>query len=148
MANLSAAFNSLSSSSVVDFYKPFVRPSADEKHYLWVSRIITLLWSGVLIVIALLAQHVHRSVLELALTIASVPYGCMLGIFLLGVLTRRTSGAAAVAGAVAGLTALLAIMGLTAVAWTWYAAIGTCATFAVGVAASYVLPEGRGQAKV
>lgn len=148
MANLSAAFNSLASSSVVDFYKPFVRPSADDVHYLWVSRIITLVWGGALIVIALLAQHLHRSVLELALTIASVPYGCMLGIFLLGVLTRRTSGAAAVAGAVAGLTALLAIMGLTAVAWTWYAAIGTCATFAVGVAASYVLPEGRGQAQV
>ncbi len=38
MANLSAAFNSLASSSVMDFYKPFVRPNASEKHYLAVSR--------------------------------------------------------------------------------------------------------------
>ncbi|MGA2631621.1 MAG: sodium:solute symporter [Terriglobia bacterium] len=143
MANLSAAFNSLASSSVVDFYKPFLRPATDEGHYLRVSRLLTLMWGGVLIGIALLAQQLHTSVLELALTIASVPYGCMLGIFLLGVLTRRTSGGAAVLGAAAGLAVLLAVMGLTSVAWTWYVAIGTCATFFVGLAVSYLFP-GRG----
>lgn len=93
---------------------------------------MTLAWGVVLILIALAAQHIERSVLELALTIASVPYGCMLGIFLLGVLTKRTSGAAATAGAVAGLAVLFAVMGLTSVAWTWYVTIGTCVTFAVG----------------
>lgn len=136
MANLSAAFNSLASSSVMDFYKPFVRPGADEKHYLRVSRLLTLVWGAVLVLIALLAQRFNRSVLELALTIASVPYGSMLGIFLLGVLTKRATGLAAAIGALAGLLTLLAVMGLTSVAWTWYAAIGTCVTFAVGLAAS------------
>jgi Na+/proline symporter len=141
MANLSAAFNSLASSSVVDFYKPFLRPAADESHYLRVSRLLTLVWGGVLIGIALLAQQLHTSVLELALTIASVPYGCMLGIFLLGVLTRRTTGGAAVLGAAAGFTVLLAVMGLTSVAWTWYVAIETCVTFAVGLAASWMFAD-------
>ncbi len=136
MANLSAAFNSLASSSVMDFYKPFFKPAADEKHYLRVSRLVTLAWGGALIAIALGARHIHRSVLELALTIASVPYGCMLGIFLLGVLTKRVSGVAAAAGAIGGLAAMLAVMGLTQVAWTWYTVIGTCVTFAAGVAAS------------
>ena len=141
MANLSAALNSLASSSIVDFYKPFFRPAEDDQHYLRVSRFATLLWGGVLIVIALLAQFMHKSVLELALTIASVPYGCMLGIFLLGVWTRRVSGTAAAMGAVGGLAVLLAFMGLTAVAWTWYVAIGTVGTFAFGILASFVLHD-------
>jgi hypothetical protein len=95
----------------------------------------------VLIVIALLAQFMHKSVLELALTIASVPYGCMLGIFLLGVWTRRVSGTAAAMGAAGGLAVLLGFMGLTAVAWTWYVAIGTVGTFAFGVLASFVFHD-------
>jgi len=144
MANLSAAFNSLASSSVVDFYKPFFKADGDEKHYLRVSRLVTLGWGGVLIVIALLAQHVHKSVLELALTIASVPYGCMLGIFLLGVLTRRVNGTDAVVGAVGGLGVVLLFMGLTQVAWTWYVAIGTCGTFVIGLATSLIARSREG----
>ncbi len=136
MANLSAAFNSLASSSVVDFYKPFVRPGADEAHYLRVARGMTLVWGGILIGISLIAQHVHRSVLELALTIASVPYGAMLGIFLLGVLTKRVTGHQALLGAVLGLTAITSVVAFTKLAWTWYVAIGTCATFLTGWLAS------------
>ena len=136
MANLSAAFNSLASCSVVDFYKPFVRPGADEKHYLRVSRAMTLVWGGVLIVIALIAQHLQKSVLELALTIASVPYGSMLGIFLLGVLTKRASSRGALFGALLGLATLVGVMKYTSIAWTWYVAIGTMVTFVGGLLAS------------
>ncbi|PYV09292.1 MAG: sodium:solute symporter [Acidobacteria bacterium] len=138
MANLSAAFNALASSSVVDFYKPFFRPDADEKHYLRVSRRMTLVWGAVLVLIALLAQNLHKSVLELALTIASVPYGSMLGIFLLGVLTRRATSSGALVGALLGLSTLVYVIKFTSVAWTWYVAIGTTVTFAAGWAASFI----------
>jgi solute:Na+ symporter, SSS family len=136
MANLSAALNALASSSVLDFYRPFVRREAEESHYMRVSRRLTLVWGVVLILIALGAQHLRRSVLELALTIASVPYGSMLGIFLLGVLTRRVTGRGALVGALAGLGVLLLVIAFTSIAWTWYVAIGACITFAIGVAAS------------
>jgi len=136
MANLSAAFNSLASSSVMDFYKPFVRPGAEERHYLRVSRGMTLAWGGVLTLIALAAQQFHRSVLELALTIASVPYGSMLGIFLLGVLTKRANSRGTLIGALAALATLAAVMAFTSIAWTWYVAIGTVTTFVVGLLAS------------
>ena len=138
MANLSAALNALASSSVVDFYKPFVRPGAEEKHYMRVSRSLTLVWGVILILIAVAAQHLHQSVLELALTIASVPYGSMLGIFLLGVLTKRATSRGALLGALLGLGSLLLVIGLTSVAWTWYVAIGTCVTFVGGWTASLV----------
>jgi SSS family solute:Na+ symporter len=132
MANLSAALNSLASSSVVDFYRPFFRPQAEERHYLAVSRGLTLVWGAVLIGTAFLASRLHTSVLELALTIASVPYGSMLGIFLLGALTESTTAKGAFLGAFAGLTTLVTVMLLTKVAWTWYVAIGTLVTFAAG----------------
>lgn len=132
MANLSAALNSLASSSVMDFYKPFIRPAADERHYLRASRVLTLVWGAVLITIALGAAHLHQSVLELALTIASVPYGSMLGIFLLGALTRRTTPTGALVGALAGLAVLVAVIAGTDLAWTWYVAVGTCTTFLTG----------------
>ena len=136
MANLSAALNSLASSSVMDFYKPLIRPQASEKHYLAVSRTLTLGWGIVLFLIALAAQHLHQSVLELALTIASVPYGSMLGIFLLGILTRRANGRGALIGALLGLTTLGIVAGYTSLAWTWYVTLGTVVTFTAGWAAS------------
>ena len=136
MANLSAAFNSLASSSVMDFYKPFVRPNAEEKHYLAVSRGMILIWGGVLVLIALVAQHLHRSALELALTIASVPYGSMLGIFLLGVLTKRANGRGALTGALVALAIMILVVGYSSLAWTWYVALGTVVTFTVGWMAS------------
>jgi solute:Na+ symporter, SSS family len=138
MANLSAALNALASSSVVDFYQPFLRPGASERHYLAVSRVLTLVWGAVLIAIALGAARWHESVLELALTVASVPYGSMLGIFLLGALTRRATPGGALFGALAGLATLVAVMLWTPVAWTWYVAIGTSVTFLTGWTASLV----------
>ncbi len=143
MANLSAAFNSLASSSVMDFYKPFLRPNADEQHYVRAARRLTLVWGAVLILIALVAQHLHKSVLELALTIASVPYGAMLGIFLLGALTKRATGRSVLVGAILSLATLTVVvignvLKLFSIAWTWYVALGTCVTFGVGWASSWI----------
>ena len=132
MANLSAALNSLASSSVVDFYKPFLKKSASERHYLNVSRLLTLAWGCVLVALALGIANFHRSVLEMALTIASVPYGSMLGIFLLGTLTTETRSTSALIGALCGLGGLILVIKLTGIAWTWYVAIGATITFVVG----------------
>jgi Na+(H+)/acetate symporter ActP len=60
----------------------------------------------------------------------------MLGIFLLGVLTRRATGTGAVIGAISGVAVLVGVMAFTPVAWTWYAAIGTVTTFTVGMVVS------------
>lgn len=139
MSNLSAALNSLASSSVMDFYKPFIRPHADENEYMRISRGMTVVWGIVLVLVAVMAQQFHQSVLELALTIASVAYGAMLGIFLLGVLTRRVTARHALLGALLGLGTLLYVMKFTTIAWTWYVAIGTTVTFVIGWGASWIL---------
>src|SRR5208282_1826729 len=129
------------SSSVMDFYKPFARPQADDQHYLRVSRMMTLIWGAVIITIALAAQYLQRSAMELALTVASVPYGSMLGIFLLGVLTRRANSRGALVGALCALATLGYVMRYTSIAWTWYAAMGTVVTFTVGFLVSLGAPN-------
>jgi solute:Na+ symporter, SSS family len=143
MANLSAAFNSLASSSVMDFYKPLIRADATEDHYLRVSRNMTLVWGVILILIAVGAERYQRSVLELALTIASVPYGSMLGVFLLGALTKRATAKSTLLGALLGLATLLMVMKYTPIAWTWYVAIGATVTFVTGWTASWITPAGE-----
>jgi SSS family transporter len=138
MANLSAALNSLASSSVMDFYKPFLKSGADDRHYLRASRLATLLWGAVIISIAVGAQYLKSSAMEMALTVASVPYGSMLGIFLLGVLTRRANARGALVGALCALATLAYVIHSTSIAWTWYVAIGTLVTFSVGLLVSAI----------
>src|SRR5208282_2588922 len=129
------------SSSVMDFYKPMARPDADDQHYLRVSRLMTLIWGAVIITIALAAQYLQRSALESALTVASVPYGSMLGIFLLGVLTRRATSRGALVGALVALATLAYVIYYTNIAWTWYVAIGTVVTFTVGLFVSFATSD-------
>jgi SSS family solute:Na+ symporter len=140
MSNLSAALNALASTTIMDFYKPLAmrrglqRP---ESHFLKAARAATLAWGAVLFGIGYLARA-WGSVLEAGLSIASIIYGSLLGVFLLGVLTRRVGENAAIAGMVTGLATMAAVRLCTSIAWTWYVVIGTFVTFAVGYAASYV----------
>src|SRR5271157_2216775 len=87
MANVSAALNSLASTTVVDFFRARAR-QVSEKESLKVARFATILWGMVLLAIAIVARH-SKSVLEVGLSIGSIPAGALLGVFLLGVLTRK-----------------------------------------------------------
>jgi solute:Na+ symporter, SSS family len=141
MSNLSAALNSLASTSVMDFYRP-IRAGLSEAHYLKVARGSTVLWGGVLLGIGIWARRVH-SVLEAGLGVASILYGALLGVFLVGVLTKRVGERAAMAGMTAGVIANLYIRFATQVAWTWYVLIGTLVTVSVSLILSPVFGEDR-----
>jgi solute:Na+ symporter, SSS family len=138
MSNLSAALNSLSSSSMMDFYFRF-RPETSETRRLRLARLATVVWALVLFVLAVLALHRVGRVIEVGLQIASIAYGALLGVFLLGVLTRRANQNGAIAGMICGLATELYLWRMTQVAFTWWVAIGTCLTFGVGYAASLAL---------
>jgi len=133
MANLSAALNSLASTTLVDMGLGRRR---NPEGQIRMARWATVGWGLVLFGIGFLARHSH-SVLEAGLTIGSIPAGALLGTFLLGVLTRRPREGAAMAGVVAGLAVILLVIWRTRIAFTWYVLIGTVATFAVGLAASW-----------
>ena len=134
MANLSAALNSLSSTTVVDFLHAH-SGARDDARPVRLARLWTVVWAAVLVVIGYASRH-SPSVLEAGLKIASVPLGALLGVFLLGVLTKKPREGAAMAGVVAGLAAILFVYYRTPVAFTWYVLIGAAVTFGVGLAAS------------
>jgi len=139
MGNLAAALNSLASTTVMDFVH-IRRPGLSEADTMRMARMATVAWGGVLLAIAIGAIGV-KSVLEAGLSIASISSGALLGIFLLGILTRRPRENAAVLGSIAGLGAVLAVRFFTPIAFTWYVLIGTCATFGVGFLVSLFQTE-------
>ena len=139
MSNLSAALNSLSSTSMVDFYIR-LRPLTSEVRRIWLARAAMVIWALVLFGLALLSRHGGK-VIEVGLTIASIAYGGMLGVFLLGVLTRRASERGAMMGMICGLALNIYLWLFTSVAFTWYVTLGSMVTFAVGYAASLALGQ-------
>lgn len=136
MSNISSALNSLASTTVMDFYKPLTGKSSDDspearKRSLLLARLATVFWGAVLMVIAILARK-WGNVLEAGLTVASISVGALLGVFLLGILTRHAGQRGTIGGVLAGLSAVLYLKFGTDVAWTWYVVVGSLTTFAVG----------------
>lgn len=138
MSNLSSALNSLASTTVMDFYRPFFKSDGSDSKELKISRWITVAWGIVLALLAIITflSHGMKSVLERGLTIVSISYGSMVGVFLLGVLTRKANERGSIIGMAAGLISMLAVWHFSAIAFTWYVLIGTAITFSVGYAAS------------
>ena len=157
MSNLSAALNSLASSSVVDFFLR-MRPHATDRQRTLFARGSTVAWAAVLFAIAVYSVRVGGKghVVEIGLSIASVAYGPLLGVFLLGTLTRFATEGGAIAGMVTGFAINLMLYlphvfpgfpsvhvgshALASIAFTWYVLIGSVVTFAVGSLASIALP--------
>lgn len=142
MSNLSAALNSLASTTVMDFLRPLSgrQESANESVWLKRARLATVAWGVILAGVALLARN-WGGVLQAGLSIASIIYGSLLGVFLLGLLTRRVGEIAAMCGMVAGLAVMLYVRFATPIAFTWYVLIGTSMTFGTGLVVSLFFKE-------
>lgn len=136
MSNASGSLNSMAASSVVDFYHLRGR-EADPARTLRLSRWMTLAWGAVLIALGMVRWG---PVLEAGLTIASITFGSLLGLFLLGFFNARATPRGAVIGMFAGLFFLLYVKFFTPLAWTWYVLTGTAVTFATGSLASLFGP--------
>src|SRR6476620_3071149 len=104
MSNLSGSLNSLASTTVLDFYKPLIKPDASDESLLKLSKWLTAAWGIILIAIAIFARN-WGSVFTVGLTIASLVYGTMLGAFLLGVLTKRANSIGGISGMLASIVA-------------------------------------------
>ena len=152
MSNLSAALNSLSSTSVIDLYMRMY-PAATETQRTHVSRLSTAVWALVLFALAILSRS-GGHVVELGLAIASVAYGSMLGVFLLGVLTHSANESGSILGMLVGFILNVVlwlqprplhasigghIIVFPKIAWTWYVVLGAVVTFITGYIASKLL---------
>lgn len=128
MSNASGSLNSLAASSVLDFAK-LRGKTTDARQLLRLSRAMTLLWGLVLMGFGLVKWG---PVLEAGLTVTSLPFGSLLGLFLLGTFDRGANAPGALVGMFAGLATVLSVFQFTKVAFTWYFLIGAVVTFLVG----------------
>jgi len=140
MSTLSSALQSLTSATVVNLVRPFSRRFAalDDQRQVRASKKIAVGYSLVVVGIALVAAEVYRAnpgtrLLDFALEVFAYTYGGMLGLFLLGLLTRAGSDAWNLAAVAAGVGAVVAVKHWTSLAWPWHYPIGTIATFLVGI---------------
>src|SRR5258707_613607 len=115
----------------MDFYLR-LRRDVSEAGQLRLARLATVVWAVVLFGLAVLALHWVGRVVEVGLQIASVAYGALLGVFLLGVLTKRANQPGAMVGMLCGFAMELYLWQWSHVAFTWWVAIGTCVTFGIG----------------
>lgn len=141
MSTVSSSLNSLASASTHDFYAPLTGRT-DAEHLLRVGRGMTLLWAAILVGGALLFKNRNTPVVVLALSIASITYGGLLGSYLLGGLWRRTRQVDVVIGILAGVAFMIpVVLGfpvriLSGLAWPWFVPLGTAITVLVGMISS------------
>jgi SSS family transporter len=139
MSTLSGSINSLASSAVHDIYLPLRGNSGTAEHELRLSRITSLLACVLLVGVALFfVANTSTFLVELALSIASVTYGGMLGSFLLGLLKSRPAERDALIGFFAGIAVMVFLFLNAKIAWTWFTLIGTSATVLVGYLSSVI----------
>ena len=150
MTSIDSPLSSLSTSFVTNLYRPLIHKSGSERHYLWVSRAGIVGFGLILIALALACRSVEKA-LWLAFKIISITGGSTLGVFLLGILTKRRSNAAnTVAMVLSALTcaelAVLAQYQYVALGWSWLIVIGTVETFVLayllGPAMERGVPDG------
>ena len=131
LSTLAGSITSLSSSVMMDLYLP-LKKSTDEKKNLLISKMLTIFWSVMLICSAFIFMESSKTVVELALSIASFTYGGLLGTFLLGLSNSKIKQNHAIAGFSSAIVIMLFVILFKVVAWTWFVLIGVGITLLVG----------------
>lgn len=131
-AALSPSINSMAATTVNDFYAKYFAPNADEATLMRVSRMWTIIWGVVQIIVAIAVQRMQRTVLDAGLAVLSWASGPVLGAFLLATLSPNTTERQAFIGMIAGLVAMTIVGGWPLpIAFTWYVFIGAAVTVIV-----------------
>ena len=135
MAVMSAGINSLTTATTVDFYQRVYRKHETPEHYARAGRVGTLLWGGLVTFLALFA-HLAGDLAVAYTRVSSVLSGPMLGIFLLGTMTRRATSTGSIAGGITGMVTVLLVITQTHWSFFYLGLIGTLTTFVIGLTAS------------
>jgi Na+/proline symporter len=134
---IAGELNSLSTATVIDFYRRRVRPVAPDSHYLAISKAATAAWGVFACAVAVWAAELG-SLIEVVNRIGSFFYGSLLGVFILAVALPRATGNGACVGLVAGMASVAATAAFTPVAFLWHNVIGAVVVVVVGVIVSEI----------
>lgn len=137
MSTVSSSLNSLASAATHDFYAPLTG-RRDARHLLSVGRWATLGWAAILTGGALSFGSPDQPVVEVALSITSITYGGLLGVFILSIMYERARQLDAITAIVVATLAMLIIVfakpgQFADLAWPWYVPLGTIIAVGTGL---------------
>lgn len=133
MSSLDSVINSLSASTMEDFVRRFYSKPMTDRQELWLSRLLTLGWGSLAIMCSFLVGDISESVLVAINKIGSLINGPVLGVFILGLFTRKTTGTGASLGLLAGfIFNVFCWIALPKLSWLWWNVFGFAICFVFG----------------
>jgi SSS family solute:Na+ symporter len=126
MSATSAVLNALGSTTAIDLYRPLLRPTATDHHYVVATRWLTAVWGLVAIAVASFASLVEN-LIEAGNILGSVFYGSILGLFLVAFFLPKVRGPAVFFAAVIAQTLVFVLFFTSNIGYLWFNVIG-CST--------------------
>ena len=132
MSSIAAELNSLSTVTVIDFYRRHLRKEASDRHYLTVSKFATGFWGLFASITALYAANLG-SLIEVVNRFGSFFYGSLLGVFVLAIGVPRATPGGAFWGLVGGMSAVAAVAVTTSISFLWLNLVGASTVVLIGI---------------
>jgi SSS family transporter len=139
MSSFSAGLNSLSTATYVDFVTRFGKKAATEKSGVLRAKLLTLMWGILTVGVAGLIGS-GDSIFETGAKVLGPFAGPLLGMFLLGMLSKRANNFGAISGAIVGAAATVYVTYFTHVHWLWFFEVGSIGGLVAGYLLSFLRP--------
>ncbi len=136
MSSIAAELSSLSTATVIDFYRRHFKPVATDSHYLMISKLATGVWGIIACVVAMYSASLG-ALIEVVNRFGSFFYGSLLGVFVLAIGVPRAKGRGAFWGLIGGMAAVAVVASTTSISFLWHNVVGVVAVVLVGVLLSY-----------
>jgi SSS family transporter len=146
-AAITSSPNSSATAFLNDLYLPLTKTELTPARQLWLGRVLSAVFGAAQIAVGITAHQLRltQSVVDSVLAIAGFTTGIILGVFFLGILSKRATQRGALVGLVVGIGVMSAIFIGTKLAWPWYTIVGSSTTFVTGLAASLLWPDRIGE---
>jgi solute:Na+ symporter, SSS family len=135
MSAVAAALSSLGSTSVVDFYRPSIRPDASDHHYLMAAKIFTAVWGVLAVLFAAFASQIDN-LIQAVNILGSLFYGPMLGVFLVGFFFRRVGATPVFVATLIAEATVVGVFAFTSIGFLWYNVIGCAEVIGISLSLS------------
>jgi Na+/proline symporter len=145
MSSTAGEINALAGTTVVDYYKRLVKKDASERHYLFVSKAITVLWGFIAIGVAVSAR-LFDNLIQLVNLLGSLFYGTILGIFVVAFFFKQIRGSAVfwaglIAEGVVICCHVLTLNGKLELGYLWYNVVGCVAVVIISMIIEMLTPD-------
>ncbi|MEJ2543435.1 MAG: hypothetical protein P8Y99_05160, partial [Calditrichaceae bacterium] len=127
MSSLDSGINSLSAVTMKDFYQKYIKPEASDRHYLWASKIITLIWGTFCVVAAILFTQIGESTRHI---------------------TKSVNGASIKTGIIIGALSNIFLWKFTDISWMWWNLSGFVMTLIVTILITLISNTALGFPKI